>query len=115
MEQQAAAARTAAPSGAAAMRAARVRGLRQMAAIQALMEQRTSGSPELGVGIRAAEEAAAFAFSEGWVAGPLWLAYGSRWILARWALERGITAEEVAAFFSNNPAETEGVEGQDEA
>lgn len=98
-----------------AARQIRVRGSRQLVAVQALMEQLTVGRTDLEAGVKAAQEVASFAFSEGWVTGPLWVAYGSRFLLARWALERDISSEEVAEFFSRQRESAEAVADGDNA
>ncbi len=89
----------------------RRRGLRQQDALQALMAK-LAPDADIPTAARAADRAARFALTEGWVTGPLWVAYGAQFVLSRWAIEHGVSLEDVRSALSQ-PATAASEHSQD--
>lgn len=77
------------------------RGSDQVQALSALFHHLLQGSDDVEQGVRAATHAARFAIAENWAGGSLWMAYGMQLLLARWALEQGISSEQIATALSS--------------
>ncbi len=88
------------------------RGMRQYDALQALMSLRAGDAGDVAQAARAADQLARFALTEGWATGPVWVARSAQLLLARWALEHGVTLEEVRGVLASAaPGESDAPEG----
>lgn len=82
------------------------RGSDQVQALSALFHNLLQGSGDVEQGILAATQASRFAMAEKWAGGPLWMAYGMQLLLGRWALEQGISSEQIATTLSSQGGNT---------
>ena len=82
------------------------RGERQLVVVKGMMERRTAGAAELDGALAAARRTAAFIARQGWIRGPVWLGYGPQWLLARWALDQGLSSADIAAHIEKVATQT---------
>lgn len=78
-----------------ALEAQRERGLRQWDLLSIWMSSKLTNTQDTAKAKVASEAVWRFALTEGWVSGPLWLAKGRELILSYWALENGLSVDQL--------------------
>lgn len=70
-------------------------GRRRGEALDVLFTHLLSEDEGIEGAMEAAQRTAQFAVEEGWARGSLWVAYGMQLIMARWAMEHGVSSQEI--------------------